>query len=135
MLTLQRWGLALAITLVLIAALAVPKLCQSQRRTSPPRPKKSPNTSLRVKVHRVAPVDLSERLATIGTVRANESVEIVSEISGKIAAIHFDEGSRVAEGRAPAQDRRLRARRRETAGGPPGGARPAGRGAAAATPR
>ena len=41
---------------------------------------------------------LTERLATIGTVRANEEVEIVSEISGKISAIHFDEGSRVAAG-------------------------------------
>jgi membrane fusion protein (multidrug efflux system) len=97
MLTLPRWGLALTIALVLVAALAVPKLMQL-RGTDAPALETSSEQKLRVKVHRVAPAQLAERLATIGTVRAAESVEIVSEISGKIAAIHFDEGARVAPG-------------------------------------
>ena len=54
--------------------------------------------SLRVRAHRVIPNQLTERLATTGTVRANEEVEIVSEISGKISDIFFEEGSRVATG-------------------------------------
>ena len=97
MLTLHKWGLALAIALALITALAVPKILQyrgEKDQDSSTEEKKV----LKVEVHRVTPVEISERLATIGTVRANESVEIVSEISGKIAAIHFDEGARVAEG-------------------------------------
>jgi membrane fusion protein (multidrug efflux system) len=95
--TLPRWGLALTITLALVAALAVPKIMQlNENKTSTADEESEP--TLRVRVHQVAPVQLAERLATIGTVRANESVEIVSEISGKIAAIHFDEGARVAEG-------------------------------------
>jgi membrane fusion protein (multidrug efflux system) len=49
-------------------------------------------------VHPVAPERLTERLAATGTVRANEQVEIVSEISGKISEISFEEGSRVAQG-------------------------------------
>ncbi len=97
MLTLPRWGLALTIALALVAALAVPKLMQL-RGTDAPASTPASEQKLRVKVHRVAPVEIAERLATIGTVRANESVEIVSEISGKIAAIHFDEGARVEPG-------------------------------------
>jgi membrane fusion protein (multidrug efflux system) len=97
MLTLPRWGLVTAAALALIAALAAPKLMQLGKTDAPAAGATSKRT-LRVKVHQVTPVQLSERLATIGTVRANESVEIVSEISGKIAAIHFDEGGRVAKG-------------------------------------
>jgi len=97
MLTLPRWGFGAIAALALIAALAAPKLIQlSNNDTSTASETSKP--TLRVKVHQVAPVQLAERLATIGTVRANESVEIVSEISGKIAAIHFDEGGRVARG-------------------------------------
>jgi len=97
MLTATRWGLALTIALALIAALAAPKILElgdNDESSATPESEQK----LRVRVHRVAPVDLAERLATIGTVRANESVEIVSEISGKIAAIHFDEGARVNQG-------------------------------------
>ena len=83
--------------LSLIAALAAPKILElSDKDESAATPESE--QKLRVRVHRVVPVDLAERLATIGTVRANESVEIVSEISGKIAAIHFDEGARVNQG-------------------------------------
>jgi membrane fusion protein (multidrug efflux system) len=96
MLTATRWGLGLAIALALVAALAVPKML-------PLLDEKEPATAadddiLRVRVHPVAASDLAERLATIGTVRANEEVDLVSEISGKIAAVHFEEGGTVAEG-------------------------------------
>lgn len=113
MLTLPRWGLFLVITLALVAALAVPKIMQI-RDSGEPASTAAEQPPLRVTVHRVAPVGLAERLATIGTVRANEEVEIVSEISGKIAAIHFDEGSRVAEGQLllKIDDSELRAERR-----------------------
>lgn len=94
MLTIPRWGLGAVAALALIAALAVPKLMQIEDSGEPVAETK--HEKLRVRTHRVVPIRLEERLATIGTVRANEEVEIVSEISGKVAAIHFDEGSRVA---------------------------------------
>lgn len=97
MLTTKNWGLGLFIALAIIAALAVPKLLPLFDDNDEPAENTSKRT-LRVTTHRVAPTDLAERLAAIGTVRANESVEIVSEISGKISAIQFDEGSRVAKG-------------------------------------
>ena len=49
-------------------------------------------------VHELQPLRLAEKLATTGTVRSNEEVEIVSEVSGKVTAIHFDEDSRVKAG-------------------------------------
>ena len=97
MLTLQRWGITLTIALAIVAALAVPKILQYRAQDDQSTDTTTKKT-LRVRVHRVAPVEIAERLATIGTVRANESVEIVSEISGKIAAIHFDEGAGVDPG-------------------------------------
>lgn len=60
----------------------------------------SPQTkpALRVSIIQVEPKKMTEVLSTTGTVRANEEVEIVSEISGKIRSIFFVEGSRVARG-------------------------------------
>jgi membrane fusion protein (multidrug efflux system) len=82
--------------LAILIVPAVPKLIQL-RKTSAPTAAPTQKT-LRVRAHRVVSSQLTERLSTTGTVRANEEVEIVSEISGKISAIHFREGSQVASG-------------------------------------
>lgn len=42
--------------------------------------------------------NVSERVATVGTVLSNEEAEIRSEVSGKIERIHFSEGSNVGAG-------------------------------------
>ena len=94
---IPRRGVGIAVALAVLAVLAVPKLIQL-RRTSTPASTVTSKTILRVEVHRVIPALLVERLVTTGTVRANEEVEIVSEISGKISDILFKEGSRVAAG-------------------------------------
>lgn len=41
---------------------------------------------------------LTDRVAAIGTIRANEEVQIRSEVSGRIERVLFREGSRVARG-------------------------------------
>jgi membrane fusion protein (multidrug efflux system) len=81
----------------ILAALAVPKLMQL-RRTNAPSAAAPSDQILRVTVHHVEPTRLTERLSTTGTLRANEEVEIVSEVSGKISSIHFEEGSHVTAG-------------------------------------
>jgi membrane fusion protein (multidrug efflux system) len=91
---IPRRGLGIVAALAILAVLAVPKLLEL-RRASTPESSAPPKTILQVKVHRVVPERLTERLVTTGTVRANEYVDIVSEISGKISAIHFEEGRRV----------------------------------------
>ncbi len=92
-----RRGLGVALTLLVLGALAAPKIISLNHGEEPaaPAPVKK---ALPVRLHEVAPEELVERLSTTGTVRANEQVELVSEISGKVAEILFEEGSRVAKG-------------------------------------
>jgi membrane fusion protein (multidrug efflux system) len=94
---IPRRGVGILAALAIIALLAVPKLLEL-RKASGPATATTTKKTLRVRAHRVAPRELTERLATTGTVRANEEVDIVSEISGKISKIHFREGSPVAAG-------------------------------------
>jgi len=91
-----RRSFGILAALAILVVLAVPKLVQL-RKTSAPTAAPTQKT-LRVRAHRVVSSQLTERLATTGTVRANEEVEIVSEISGKISDFHFREGSAVAAG-------------------------------------
>jgi membrane fusion protein (multidrug efflux system) len=90
-------GVGLLVALAVVAVVAAPKLLELRRTTAPAAASTSQKV-LTVKAHRVEATRLSERLSTTGTVRANEEVEIVSEISGKISNIYFEEGSRVAAG-------------------------------------
>jgi membrane fusion protein (multidrug efflux system) len=92
---IPRRGVGIFIALAIVAVLAAPKLLEMRNHAEPTASSHSKKI-LRVRAHRVVPTELSERLATTGTVRANEEVEIVSEISGKISDIFFEEGSRVA---------------------------------------
>ena len=54
--------------------------------------------AVKVMVHRVQPRTLAEKITANGTVLANESVELRSEIAGKVVGIEFEEGVRVGEG-------------------------------------
>lgn len=94
-----RKSLGWVIALVLIAALAVPKLLTE---TDPGKaqgatPDKSENRPL-VRYQVLVPELLEERLSTTGTLRAAEQVDLVSEITGKVEEIFFREGRRVAVG-------------------------------------
>ena len=91
--------LGLLIALAILAALAAPKLTSKGDATRP-APSSAPQQPHRprVAVQEMVPEHLTERLSTTGTVRADEQVELVSEISGKVAEILFREGSRVRTG-------------------------------------
>jgi membrane fusion protein (multidrug efflux system) len=95
-----RKTLGVLIVLGIVAALALPKLIPGDATAETPATDAgdSEPAALRVSAERVAPEELVERLATTGTLRANEWVELVSETAGKVVAIHFDEGSRVDRG-------------------------------------
>ncbi len=54
--------------------------------------------ALTVETLAVTPHLLVERFATVGTIRADEQIELRSEISGVLREIRFAEGSLVAEG-------------------------------------
>lgn len=86
-----------AVAAVLVAGALVPRLLSS-RSGDPAGPAAPAASAVTVQVVTVAPQTLTERLSTTGTVRANENVELVAEIAGKVAAIHFREGRRVSAG-------------------------------------
>ncbi len=90
--------LGIVIALAILAALAAPKF-KSAGDVADVAPTASEEPKvLRVATEEVTPERLTERLSTTGTVRANEQVELVSEISGKIEEILFREGRRVKAG-------------------------------------
>jgi membrane fusion protein (multidrug efflux system) len=53
---------------------------------------------LRVSGVKVTPVPFVETIAANGTLRAEESIELQSEVNGKITALNFSEGKRVRAG-------------------------------------
>ena len=93
----SRRAFGVLAVVAVVAAIATPKLLELRRKAEPSSAQTT-KPMLRVRVHQVVPKELTERLSTTGTVRANEEVEIVSEIAGKISSIHFEEGSRVTAG-------------------------------------
>lgn len=90
--------LGLLIAIAIVAALVVPKLTSKGDTAEVSASAADEPRVLRVAVEEVVPERLTERLSTTGTVRANEQMELVSQISGTVEKIHFREGSRVTAG-------------------------------------
>lgn len=95
-----RRSLWLAVVLLVAAAIAVPKLVTSERAAerAAAEDEHAEEPPPRVEVHTVVPEKLAETLLTTGTLYADERIEVVSEIAGKIERILFTEGAPVAAG-------------------------------------
>ena len=94
-----RRSLAIVLALAVVAALAVPKLISHDKTTDDSGSSSNAvRQKLKVNVVELMPRRLTEELATTGTLRADEQVELVSEVAGKVVAVHFDEGRRVEAG-------------------------------------
>jgi len=92
---------AIAVLLLALAAALGPRFFSSDERPGAGQDTVAVSAApsrTAVTLHTVRAEPLSERLSTTGTLRANEQVELTSEIAGKVASIHFREGSRVDEG-------------------------------------
>ena len=86
---LRLWAVAAALALLAPAA-----GCKGKGGAEgPPAPPPSP-----VEVVIAGPEPVEDRLTAIGTVYANESVEVRPEVAGQIKAIHFQEGQKVKAG-------------------------------------
>ena len=59
---------------------------------------RGPDGPLKVDVHVVRKEAFAQTVSTVGTLRANESVLLVSELSKRLVEVRFEEGSEVAEG-------------------------------------
>jgi membrane fusion protein (multidrug efflux system) len=86
----------LVIAAVALAALLVPRLQRSEGAAETAA--QPVEEALGVETLVVTPGRLVESFATVGTIRADEQVEIRSEISGILEEILFEEGSRVGGG-------------------------------------
>jgi len=89
-----------SIVLVIVLLLAIPKLGWFSSKNSGGEAKGGPAgpPALPVEAVVVKPEKLDNKLVVTGTVLANESLELKSEISGKITKIAFQEGAQVKKG-------------------------------------
>ena len=116
--TKRRRALAwAAVAAILFAGALIPRVLSSRSGSPPARGASSRSATVAVRTVTVRPRTLTERLSTTGTVRANEDVELVVEIAGKVSGIHFREGSRVQAGQLLLEidDTQLRAERERAA--------------------
>lgn len=82
--------------IVVLGLLALPKLLTSDDAVG--AAVGPSGDTLAVDAHVVSPRVMEDRIYTTGTIRANEAVELVSEASGKVTGIFFQEGSAVRAG-------------------------------------
>jgi membrane fusion protein (multidrug efflux system) len=108
-----RGIVTLGLAALFVAALAVPRLVGGRGETASAAPAAGTEPPLAVEVVRVEPRTITERLSTTGTLRANESVDLVSEVAGIVERIHFEEGAAVAKDEllVEIEDAELRAQR------------------------
>jgi len=92
--SVKRWG-ALGGIALLVLGLALPKISGPDDEAASSEEEDAP---MGVNATVVQPSTVVNRLQATGTLRADESVELISETSGKITEIRFDEGTRVEEG-------------------------------------
>ena len=98
---------------VLLAGLAMPRLLASGTDEGG-GPSQGGGTAMAVDWVVAEPSTTVERLQTSATLRANESVELIAEASGKVTSIRFEEGARVRAGQLllTVNDAELQAERR-----------------------
>ena len=89
-----------AIVLAIILLLALPKigLFKDKKAGEPVATAEGANTALQVEAKVIMPRQLDNKLVVTGSVQANESLELKSEVSGKVTHIYFKEGSVVKKG-------------------------------------
>ncbi len=96
--TKRRTTLVSLAVFLILAGLILPKLGLFQTAAENAAAPGDAVSATPVKSYIVHPETLHERVITSGTLRANEQVELKSEIAGKITDIYFQEGSRVQSG-------------------------------------
>lgn len=89
-----------AIVLAIIFLLALPKLglFKDKKSEGPVMTPQAGSAALQVEAKIISPRQLDNKLIVTGSVQANESLELKSEVSGKITHIYFKEGSLVKKG-------------------------------------
>lgn len=87
------------IVIVLGALLIVPKLLSEKNKTQTPTGQNTSQQEIPVDVFVIKQIDLENEVVTVGTIIANEEVDIKSELTRKITGIYFKEGTFVPNGK------------------------------------
>ena len=87
------------IVIVLGALLIVPKLLSEKNKTQTPTGQNTSQQDIPVDVFVIKQIDLENEVVTVGTIIANEEVDIKSELTRKITGIYFKEGTFVPSGK------------------------------------
>lgn len=98
--TLRRIVLGLVVLLA-VAVLAYPKLpswTDADETGAAGANARGGGEALLVDAHVVEPVLLEDRVRSTGTIQANETIDVRSEVAGRVTAIAFREGTVVEEG-------------------------------------
>lgn len=90
----RNWIVTLVV-LVVFGLLAIPKLMPDAKSGMN---KKGPGGPVLVGTVKVGTGSLSTTLTAAGTLRAEEEVELRTEVPGRVLSIHFNEGQQVARG-------------------------------------
>ncbi len=96
-----RIALMIALAAVILVIIIVPRWLNNTppAEGEPVAPKKGAgNMALPVNVYIAAPSDLSNGIRSVGTLVANEEVDLTSETAGKVIKIYFREGTHVKKG-------------------------------------
>lgn len=86
------------LVVVFAAALALAVALAASRSTPDPEPARPQQEPLRAEVFVVRPEPIQETIGTVGTLAANESVDVVAELSRRLISVDVAEGSTVREG-------------------------------------
>ena len=87
------------IVVILGALLIVPKLISEKNKTQTPSGQNTSQQEISADAFIIKEIDLENEVATVGTIIANEEVEIKSELTRKITGIYFKEGTFVPKGK------------------------------------
>lgn len=87
------------ILIVITALLIVPKLLSEKNKQQNVSGTGSQQQEITVEAIVVKPLELENEISTVGTIVANEEVEIKSELTRKITGIYFKEGAYVPKGK------------------------------------
>lgn len=90
--------LTVIIVLVLMFLIALPKLDFDKGDPAATSRPGQAQSGIPVEVLKLAPTELSNTINVTGSILANESVELTSELAGKISRIYFKEGDKVQKG-------------------------------------
>ena len=95
---MKKTIITVVVIVAIVALLVLPKLFKGEQKVAPTTGSNPATQVLSVDATVIKAVAFDKKLVVTGSILANESVELKSEVSGKIQKIYFTEGQFVKKG-------------------------------------